>query len=376
MKRPEKPILVTKPFLPSKEEFLNYMDGIWERDWLTNQGPLHQKLESELKSYLGVDNLTLTVNGHLALEIAIRGLGLTGEVITTPFTFASTIHAISLCGLKPVFCDIKPSDLTMDEDKIESLITDKTSAILPVHVYGHPCNTKKIEEIARRHGLKVIYDAAHTFGVRLDGKSLSEQGDVSIFSFHATKLFHSIEGGALVYGDPSLKRMFDDYKNFGIHDEEHVAFVGGNAKMNEFQAAMGLCNLTHMADIMAERREITLRYRSHLKGVPGITLFYPDEEPGVEYNYAYFPVLIDEKQFGMSRNELHTALKAKDNVVARKYFYPIGTDYDCYRELKDQSCVPVAQAAGRDVLALPIYNGLSLEEVDYICECILAKRHA
>ena len=223
MNKPETPILVTKPFLPEKETFMNYVDGIWQRDWMTNQGPLHHQLEDELKSYLGVENLTLTVNGHLALEIAIRGLGLTGEVITTPFTFASTIHSISMCGLKPVFCDIKPSDLTMDEEQIESLITEETSAILPVHVYGHPCNTAKIEEIARRHGLKVIYDAAHTFGVRLNGQTLSLQGDVSIYSFHATKLFHTLEGGALVYKDPGLKQVFDDYKNFGIQDEEHVA---------------------------------------------------------------------------------------------------------------------------------------------------------
>ena len=376
MNKPETPILVTKPFLPEKETFMNYVDGIWQRDWMTNQGPLHHQLEDELKSYLGVENLTLTVNGHLALEIAIRGLGLTGEVITTPFTFASTIHSIYMCGLKPVFCDIKPSDLTMDEEQIESLITEETSAILPVHVYGHPCNTAKIEEIARRHGLKVIYDAAHTFGVRLNGQTLSLQGDVSIYSFHATKLFHTIEGGALVYKDPGLKQVFDDYKNFGIHDEEHVAYVGGNAKMNEFQAAMGLCNLKHIDEIIAERREITLRYRKNLEGQAGITLFYPDRAPGVEYNYAYLPVLIDRDAFGISRDELHAALKANDNVVARKYFYPIGTEYDCYRELAAESRVPVAKAAGQSVLALPIYNGLSLEEVDYICECILNKKQS
>ena len=373
MNRPKQPIMVTKPFLPQKEIFMKYVDEIWERDWLTNQGPLHHRLEDALKHYLQVENLTLTVNGHLALEIAIRGRGLTGEVITTPFTFASTIHSIAICGLKPVFCDIKPDDLTMDEEQIEKLITEKTSAIMPVHVYGHPCNTERIAQIAQRHGLKVIYDAAHTFGVRKDGKVLAQQGDVSIYSFHATKLFHTIEGGALVYQDSALKQVFDDYKNFGIHDEEHVAYVGGNAKMNEFQAAMGLCNLSHIEELVSQRREITLRYREHLEGVPGLRLFYPDKEPGIAYNYAYMPILIDREAFGLSRDELHAVLKKKDNIVARKYFYPIGTEYDCYRELKDKSRVHVAEAAGRDVLALPIYNGLSLEEVDYICECILAQ---
>ena len=366
MNQSNEPILVTRPFLPSKEEYLQYVDRIWEKDWLTNQGPLHQEFEAALCRFLNVENVTLTVNGHLALEIAIKGLGLTGEVITTPFTFASTVHAISLNGLKPVFCDVKMSDLTIDEEQLESLITERTSAIMPVHVYGHVCNTRRIEEIAKKHGLRVIYDAAHTFGIRKDGRSIGLFGDVSMFSFHATKLFHTIEGGALVYRDSSLRQGFNDYKNFGIHDEEHVEYVGGNAKMNEFQAAMGLSNLPHVPQLIEERRRITLRYRENLEGVPGVRYFTPDEEPGVEYNYAYLPVLIDEATFGMSRDALHAELK-KNGVVARKYFYPIATEYGCYREAYADAKVPNALRASREVLTLPIYNGLQTETVDFIC---------
>lgn len=374
MKKPQQPILVTKPYLPPKEEFLQYVDQIWENNWLTNQGPLHEKFAATLKQKLNADNLTLTVNGHLALEIAVRGLGLTGEIITTPFTFASTIHAIALNGITPVFCDIKPSDLTMDETLLESLITEKTTAILPVHVYGHVCNTEKIEAIAQKHGLKVIYDAAHTFGIRKNGQSLACFGDVSMYSFHATKLFHSIEGGALVYKDSNLKQVFDDYKNFGIRDEEHVAYVGGNAKMNEFQAAMGLCNLSHLEQLMEERKQITLRYRANLAGTAGVQLFYPDSDDAIDYNYAYFPILINAQQFGMDRNTLHAALKRDDNIIARKYFYPVATEYACYAYLSGLSNTPVALDAGQRVLALPIYNGLSLQEVDYICACITNKQ--
>ncbi|MEG2021474.1 MAG: DegT/DnrJ/EryC1/StrS family aminotransferase [Oscillospiraceae bacterium] len=374
MKKPEMPILVTKPYLPPKEEFDQYVEQIWKNNWLTNQGPLHEKFKNALKQQIKADNITLTVNGHLALEIAIRGLQLSGEIITTPFTFASTIHAITLNGITPVFCDIKDTDLTIDESKIESLITDKTTAILPVHVYGHTCNTERIEEIGKKYNLKVIYDAAHAFGVLKNGKSLSLCGDVSMYSFHATKLFHSIEGGALVYNDNSLVQIFDDYKNFGIHDEEHVDYVGGNAKMNEFQAAMGLANLAHIDEIICERKAITLHYRQRLYGVKGIRFFEPEQTKGVEYNYAYMPVLINAEQFGISRDELYDVLKREDNIVTRKYFYPIATEYACYSNLRNRSNTPVALNVSQKVLALPIYSGLSLQEVDYICDCILKKQ--
>ncbi|MEG1752560.1 MAG: DegT/DnrJ/EryC1/StrS family aminotransferase [Christensenella sp.] len=348
---------------------MDYVDSIWDKKWLTNQGPLHQKFEAALKDYLNVNNITLTVNGHLALEIAIKGLGLTGEVITTPYTFASTVHSIALNGLTPVFCDIKSSDLTLDEEKLESLITEKTSAIMPVHVYGHICNVDKIAAIAEKHNLKVIYDAAHAFGVVKNGKSIADYGDVSMFSFHATKLFHSIEGGALVYKENTLKKVFDDYKNFGIHDEEHVDYIGGNAKMNEFQSAMGLSNLPYITDIIAERKTITLRYREQLQSVLGLTLFYPDNEPGVQYNYAYLPVLIDEQIFGISRNELYEKLKS-DNIFVRKYFYPIATQYACYQNISKEAHVPVALNTSNCVLTLPIYSGMELDIVDYVCDCI------
>lgn len=362
-------IMVTRPFLPNKQDFLKYVDKIWEGEWLTNQGPLHQEFMQALKDYLKVDNLTLTVNGHTALEIAIKGLGLSGEIITTPFTFASTIHAIATNNITPVFCDIKESDLTIDENKIESLITEKTTAIMPVHVYGHPCNVEKIEQIAKKHNLYVIYDSAHAFGVKYNGKTIASYGDVSMFSFHATKLFHSIEGGALVYKNQNLRQLFDDYKNFGIRDEEHVEFVGGNAKMNEFQAAMGLSNLPHISNIIAERKKITLRYRELLSDIKGVKFFTPDNTPNFEYNYAYMPIIVDENEYGISRDELHKNLKS-DNIFARKYFYPIATEYGCYKHLKNSANVKTAYKASLQVMTLPIFSNMPLEVVDYVCNAI------
>lgn len=360
-------ILVTRPFFPDRKKFDEYVDEIWENRWLTNQGPLHERFKEELKKYLQVENITPTVNGHIALEVALRGLRVHGEVITTPFTFASTTHAISLCGMTPVFCDIRESDLTMDPDKIENLITDKTEAILPVHVYGHPCDTEKIEEIANKHNLKVLYDAAHAFGVRKKGKCLALEGDASIFSFHATKLFNSIEGGAIIYNDKRLSKNFDMFKNFGIENEESIPFVGGNGKMNEFQAAMGLANLEYMPQIVDNRKEYTLHYRERLAKIKGIKFFMPDQDSAIEYNYAYFPVLIEEEEARLDRNEVYEELK-KANIFARKYFYPIISECACYRNLPSSKNLPVATQIAQQVMTLPLYADLGHENVDYICD--------
>lgn len=363
-------IFVTKPFFPPKNEFDFYVNQIWTNGWLTNQGPLHQQFVYELKKYLKVPCFTPTVNGHLALEIALKGLGIQGEVITTPFTFASTPHALSLNDITPVFCDIQESNLTIDPDKIEALITEKTTAIMPVHVYGHPCEVEKIDKIAREHNLKVIYDAAHTFGVTKNGQSLALAGDVSMLSFHATKLFHTIEGGALVYRDEKLARIFDAYKNFGIEGEERIDYIGGNAKMNEFQAAMGLCNLAYVPALIEERKAITYKYRECLADISGITMFAPDSDETVNYNFAYLPVLIDKEKLGESRDELYERLKG-ENIFTRRYFWPIVPDFGCYQAAHKNDFLPITRKAGEQVLCLPIYNGLALTEVEEICRAIL-----
>lgn len=370
----EKTIYVTRPFLPPKQEYDEYVQHIWDEHYLTNNGPLHKEFEQRLREFTGVPNVTLTVNGHMALEIALEGLGIKGEVITTPFTFASTTHALSLCGIKPVFADIREEDLTLDPQQIENKITERTTAIMPVHVYGHLCDVKAIGEIARKYGLKVIYDAAHAFGVTKDGVSAAAFGDVSMFSFHATKLFHTIEGGALCYSDGTYTRIFNAYKNFGIEGEEHVPYVGGNAKMNEFQAAMGLANLPHVPALIEERRAITLRYRDRLQGVKGLRMFEPEAQLGVAYNYAYLPILIDAEAFGASRDDVYFALK-RENIFSRRYFWPIVPDFECYRDQYAHESLPVARKAGAQVLCLPIYNGLALEEVDRICGLLRGVSH-
>ena len=364
----KKDIYVTRPFLPDKELFKHYVDEIWDNQWLTNQGPLHERFCNELKNYLKAPYVTPTVNGHLALEIAIKGLGLSGEVITTPFTFASTIHALSLNNIKPVFADIKENDFTLDPDTIEPLITDKTTAILPVHVYGHVCDVNKIDEIAKKHNLKVIYDAAHAFGVKKDGQSIGLYGDVSMFSFHATKLFNTIEGGALVYRNPEYVHIFNSYKNFGIESEEVVAYVGGNAKMNEFQAAMGLSNLPYMKEIINDRKQSTLRYRELLSDIKGVRFFMPESQEGIEYNYSYLPIEItaDAK---ITRDDLYSRLK-QSNIFSRKYFYPIANQFECYKKYDHASNIPVARKAGASVLSLPLYYHMGLDTVEYVCEKI------
>lgn len=362
-------ITVTRPFLPDIREYEEVISKIWERDWLTNNGPLLREFQKKLEDYIGTKNIVMTTNGHLALEIAIRSLGYpSGEVITTPFTFASTTHAITANNLTPVFCDINPKNLTMDAEKIEALITENTRAIVPVHVYGHPCEIEKIEAIAAKHGLEVIYDAAHTFAERYDGRSLASYGYASIYSFHATKLFHSVEGGAIVYRDSEKGAELKALKNFGILDETTIEYIGGNAKMNEFQAAMGLVNLRHIDSIVEERRLITMHYRRQLSEIRGIRYFEPDLDGRTEYNYAYLPVLVQREEYGASRDELYEALK-KEGIFARKYFYPLLCDAGCYQYLPPCD-VPAARKAASSVLCLPIYNGLAPEDIDRICSVI------
>jgi len=362
-------INVTRSSLPDFEEYCAEIRSIWDSHWLTNMGEKHRQLETQLKAYLNTPHLSLLTNGHLALETAIQALGLHGEIITSPFTFASTTHAIVRCGCTPVFCDIDPVDYTIDASAIERLITDKTVAILPIHVYGNLCDTEAIAAIAQRHGLKVIYDAAHAFGVKKDGVSAANFGDVSMFSFQATKVFHTIEGGALCYRDEALGRRVNDIKNFGIHGPEHVTAVGGNAKLNEFCAAMGICNLRHLDEWIARRRELTEHYDARLGGVPGIRL--RATQPGVEHNYIYYPVVFDGYKY--SRDEIFDRL-AEHGVVPRKYFYPITNDFEAYRGrpgFDPERTTPVARYIGDRVLTLPLFTELADEDVDRICDIIL-----
>lgn len=363
-------ILVTRSSMPDYEEYCEEIKELWETHWLTNMGSKHQQLQSELEKMLDVPHVTLYTNGHLALENVIAAMNLpkNGEVITTPFTFASTTHAIVRNGLKPVFCDIDSVDFTIDVSKIESLITDKTCAIVPVHVYGNICDVEEIDRIAKKYDLKVIYDAAHAFGVKYKGVSTACFGDASMFSFHATKVFNTIEGGAVCFKDDSLVQLLNDMKNFGIHGPESVEFVGGNAKMNEFQAAMGICNLRHLDTAIEKRKAVVERYRSHLEEVDGIQLS-PIQE-NVVSNYAYFPVVFDEKKFGSSRNEVMSAL-AESSIGARKYFYPLTNTFECFHGSFDVDQTPVALHISKRVLTLPLYEELSLEDADRICEVIL-----
>ena len=366
-------IQVTRSSMPDYEEYCREIRSMWDSHWLTNMGEKHRQLESDLKAYLDTPNIVLYTNGHLALEDAIAAMDLPegGEVITTPFTFASTTHAIVRKGLKPVFCDIRLSDFTMDPEKIRPLITDKTCAILPVHVYGNICDTEAIAAIAEEYGLKVIYDAAHAFGVRKNGISAANFGDVSMFSFHATKVFNTIEGGALCFRDSSLTEEFNDRKNFGIRNPQEVVFVGGNAKMNEFQAAFGICNLRHVDEEIAKRRKADALYRRLLEGQKGIVIqrLSPEDEAN-RHNYAYFPVLFDG--YRMSRDEVSDALKAH-GIMARKYFWPLTSSFECYRgeTFADPSKTPCAGYAAERILTLPLYADLTEEDVRRICAVIL-----
>lgn len=362
-----KKILVTQSSMPPYEEYINEIKDIWDSHWLTNMGPKHNQLEAELRKYLGVPFISLFTNGHNALELCLQAMNLSGEVITTPFTFASTTHAIVRNGLTPVFCDVNPIDYTMDVTKIEALITDKTSAIVPVHVYGHVCNVEEIERIAKKYGLKVIYDAAHVFGVRYNGQGIGSYGDASMFSFHATKVYHTIEGGAVCYHNEELGRELYKLRDFGIKDAETIDGVGSNAKMNEFTAAMGLCNLRHIDGEIAKRKAVVERYRDCLSRIDGIQL--PPIQENVQSNYAYFPIVIDETRFGATRNEVFSAL-AVQNIHARKYFYPLTNAFDAYHGKFDPNLTPVALHISKRVLTLPLYADLASEEVERICKTI------
>jgi dTDP-4-amino-4,6-dideoxygalactose transaminase len=331
-------------------------------------GPFHQQLERLLIDYLAVKNISLFTNGHAALCIALKALGIKGEVITTPFTFVSTVHAITQNNLKAVFCDINPDDYTMDVTKLEGLINERTSAIIPVHVYGNVCNVDKIEYIARKYNLKVIYDAAHAFGVTMNGRGIGTFGDISMFSFHATKVFNTIEGGALTFPEECYRRKFNNLKNFGITSPETVEEVGTNAKMNEFQAIMGICNLRYIDYEITKRRIITERYRERLGGITGIKLLR--EQKGVKANYSYFPVLFDGSIFGRSRDEVFDTLK-DNNIYTRKYFYPLINELNCYKGDYSLETTPIARKIASEVLTLPLYSDLKLEDVDRICDCIL-----
>lgn len=364
-------ILVTRSSMPPMDEYVNEVKDIWESRWLTNMGVKHKELQAGLRKYLGVENIDLFTNGHMALELSLQAMNLQGEVITTPFTFASTTHAIVRNGLTPVFCDINPQDFTMDVDKLESLITDRTCAIMPVHVYGNVCNVEEIERIANKYELKVIYDAAHTFGVKYKGKSTASFGDVSCFSFHATKVFHSIEGGAACFRDVEFGKKLYGLKNFGICGPETVDTVGANAKMNEFCAAMGICNLRHVDEEIAKRGKAVAHYRERLGDVDGLQLNPIQKD--VKPNYAYFPVIFDEKIFGATRNEVMEALAAHD-IGARKYFYPLTNTFECFHNMFDVNETPVALHMSRHVLTLPLYADLSIKDVDQICNIILMLR--
>lgn len=364
-------ILVTRSSMPSMEEYIEEIRSIWDSHWLTNMGEKHKALQAELQKYMGVPAVELLTNGHMALELSLQAMNLQGEVITTPFTFASTTHSIVRNGLEPVFCDIDPETYTMDVTQIERLITDRTCAILPVHVYGNVCNIEEIERIAHKYGLKVLYDAAHTFGETYKGQGIGNFGDASCFSFHATKVFNTIEGGAVCYRDPDMGRRLYELKNFGIHGPEDVDAVGANAKMNEFCAAMGLCNLRHVDEEIAKRRAVVERYREHLEGVDGLRLNV--QQPEVRSNYAYFPVVFDENLFGASRNEVMDAL-AQNGIGARKYFYPLTNTFECFHGKYDVDATPVALHVAKRVLTLPLYADLSMEDVDRICKIVLEQK--
>lgn len=352
--------------MPSYEEYIEAIKPLWDTHWLTNMGQYHMELEGKLKEYLKVPELSLTVNGHMALELVLQSFGFAegSEVITTPFTFISTTHAIVRNGLKPVFCDVKLTDGTMDESKIENLITEKTVAIVPVHVYGHVCNVEAIQQIADKYNLKVIYDAAHAFGVEYKGRGIGSYGDASIFSFHATKVYNSIEGGAATFSDHKIYEKLYNLKNFGIRGEELVTEVGANAKMNELCAIMGLCNLKHIDRARESRRHVYERYTKRFREIEGIEVFEGNDQ--ATRNYAYYPILVTEK-YMLSRDEVYDKLKA-ENIFSRKYFYPVTSDHACFKNKYRDIEIPNARHLAEQVLTLPFYEGLSDENVDRILD--------
>ncbi len=361
-------IYVTKASLPLYEEYIEKIRPIWDSHWLTNMGQYHRELEQKLKEYLDVPWLSLMVNGHMALELALQMMDFPegGEVITTPFTFISTTHAIIRNRLEPVFCDVKISDGTIDESKIEELITERTVAIVPVHVYGNVCNVAEIQRIAHKYNLKVIYDAAHAFGVKYRGRGIGNYGDASIFSFHATKVFHTIEGGAVTFSASELYDKLYDLKNFGIRGEESVVSIGANAKMNEFSAAMGLCNLKHIAEAMEKRKVCSEEYEKSLKSVKGIRLF--KKNPDVDGNYGYFPILVED-DYSLSRDGLYGLLR-ENGIFSRKYFYPLTSDQECFKDQYVKVDLQNARELSGKVLVLPLYEELALENVHEVVKII------
>ncbi len=362
-------INVTKSSLPPLEDYVKEISSIWESHWLTNMGEKHNKLQDEMKEYLKVSEISLFSNGHLALEMAIQALGFEkGEVITTPYTFASTTHAIVRNNLKPVFCDINLNDCTIDVSKIEALITKDTVAILPVHVYGNVCDVEKIDSIAKKHNLKVIYDAAHVFGVEYQNKGVGEYGDMSMFSLHATKVFNSIEGGVITCKDSKYIDLLYNLKNFGIKDAQTVIAVGGNAKMNEFQAAMGLCNLKYLDINIDKRKKLVEQYKKELEKIDGIQILL-NFDKNIKSNFAYMPILVDSDVTGFNRDELFEKLK-ENNIIARKYFYPIVTEFACYKDIFNYENLNGAKYISENVLTLPLYDTLESSDLHRICDII------
>lgn len=364
-------INVIRSSMPPLEEYVEEIREIWDSRWLSNCGPKHQALENALSDWLGADKVSLFCNGHISLEAAFSLFPAGSEVITTPFTYASTTLAIARCGLTPVFCDIEPVFYTMAPEKIEALITEKTVAIAPVHVYGNLCDWRKIQKIAKTHNLKVIYDAAHAFGVRDKGIGVGSLGDISMFSLHATKVFHTIEGGCLTYTEPELSRRFAAWRQFGMYDKDCTEILGTNAKMTEFSAAMGLCNLRHLEEEITKRRIAAERYRERLEGAAGL-IFCP-KQSGITSNYAYMPVQVIAEQFGENRDELAQRLAEKD-VYVRKYFYPLTSQFPYFQENFAIQDTPIAEEIADRILCLPLYADLTVEDVDWICDLIL-ERH-
>ena len=365
----DKPIYVTSPLLPSLEDFTFLLKEIWESKMLTNNGNFHQKLEEELAKYLKVPYLSLFTNGTLPLITALQAMRITGEVITTPFSFVATTHSLWWNGIKPVFVDIEPETCNLDPSKIEAAITPKTTAIMPVHVYGKPCKTKEIQEIANKYGLKVIYDAAHAFGVEINGESILNFGDMATLSFHATKVYNTLEGGALVVHDEQTKKRIDYLKNFGFASETEVVAPGINSKVDEVRAAYGLLNLKLVDHAINSRRKVAIRYRDELQGVKGITFF--NDIPGVRHNYSYFPIFINAEEYGMTRDELYFKMK-EHNVFGRRYFYPLISTFSTYRGLDSANPdnLPIATQMSNNVICLPMHHALSENEVEYILQII------
>jgi len=364
-----KPIYVTQPSLPPLEEFTSYLKQIWESRMLTNNGPFHIQFEKELAKYLGVEYLSLFANGTIALVTALQTLRITGEVITSPFSFVATAHSLWWNNIKPVFADIEPEFFNLDPDKVEAAITPQTTAIMPVHVFGNPCNLERFQQIADAYGLKLIYDAAHAFGVKVNGNSICKYGDLSVMSFHATKTFNTFEGGAIICNDEATKKRIDNLKNFGFLNETTVVIPGINGKMNEVQAAMGLLQIKYVKGFINKREEVANHYRKELKDIKGIRFL--DGIEGVEHSYSYFPILIDENNYGKTRDQVYEQLK-EHNIFGRRYFYPLITQFQTYRGLPSSvpENLPVATKVADQVICLPIFSDLGLENVDRIVEII------